>query len=408
MTEIVLGVAMFTAVILALIALLMAARSKLVATGDVTITINEDPDKALRVPAGGTLLAKLAESQIFIPSACGGKGACGVCEVVVKEGGGDLLPTETGYISRGEAKRGCRLACQVKVKGDMKIEIAPEVFSVRKWKCRVISNRNVATFIKELKLALPEGEEVPFRAGGYVQLECPPHQVSYRDFAIDEPFRADWDKFDLWRFRSGCAETVTRAYSMANYPMEKGILLFTIRIAFPPGYKEDIPPGIMSSWVFNLKEGDEVTVSGPFGEFFARETEAEMCFIGGGAGMAPMRSHIFDQFHRLHTKRKATYWYGARSLKEAFYQDEFDAIAKANPNFTWHLALSEPLPEDNWTGYTGFIHQVLLERYLKDHPAPEDIEYYMCGPGPMTKAVINMLLDLGVERENIMLDDFGN
>lgn len=408
MTVIILGVAMFTAVILALIALLMAARSKLVATGDVTITINEDPDKALRVPAGGTLLAKLAESQIFIPSACGGKGACGVCEVVVKEGGGDLLPTETGYISRGEAKRGCRLACQVKVKGDMKIEIAPEVFSVKKWKCRVISNRNVATFIKELKLALPEGEEVPFRAGGYVQLECPPHRLEFRDFAIEEPFRADWDKFDLWRFKSGCAETVTRAYSMANYPMEKGILLFTIRIAFPPGYKEDIPPGIMSSWVFNLKEGDEVTVSGPFGEFFARETDAEMCFIGGGAGMAPMRSHIFDQFHRLRTKRKATYWYGARSLKEAFYQDEFDAIAKANPNFTWHLALSEPLPEDNWTGYTGFIHQVLLERYLKDHPAPEDIEYYMCGPGPMTKAVINMLLDLGVERENIMLDDFGN
>lgn len=408
MTVIILGVAMFTAVILALIALLMAARSKLVATGDVTITINEDPDKALRVPAGGTLLAKLAESQIFIPSACGGKGACGVCEVVVKEGGGDLLPTETGYISRGEAKRGCRLACQVKVKGDMRIEIAPEVFSVRKWKCRVVSNRNVATFIKELKLALPEGEEVPFRAGGYVQIECPPHQLAFRDFAIDEAFRADWDKFDLWRFRSGCAETVTRAYSMANYPMEKGILLFTIRIAFPPGYKEDIPPGIMSSWVFNLKEGDEVTVSGPFGEFFARESEAEMCFIGGGAGMAPMRSHIFDQFHRLHTKRKATYWYGARSLKEAFYQDEFDAIAKANPNFTWHLALSEPLPEDNWKGYTGFIHQVLLERYLKDHPAPEDIEYYMCGPGPMTKAVINMLLDLGVERENIMLDDFGN
>ncbi|MCM2328897.1 MAG: NADH:ubiquinone reductase (Na(+)-transporting) subunit F [Lysobacter sp.] len=408
MTEIVLGVVMFTAVILALIALLMAARSKLVATGDVTITINEDPDKALRVPAGGTLLAKLAESQIFIPSACGGKGACGVCEVIVKEGGGDLLPTETGYISRGEAKRGCRLACQVKVKGDMRIEIAPEVFSVKKWKCRVISNRNVATFIKELKLALPEGEEVPFRAGGYVQLECPAHQVSFRDFAIEDPFRADWDKFDLWRFKSGCGETVTRAYSMANYPMEKGILLFTIRIAFPPGYREDIPPGIMSSWVFNLKEGDEVTVSGPFGEFFARETKAEMCFVGGGAGMAPMRSHIFDQFHRLHTNRKATYWYGARSLKEAFYQDEFDAIAKANPNFQWHLALSEPMPEDNWKGYTGFIHQVLHEQYLKDHPAPEDIEYYMCGPGPMTKAVINMLLDLGVERENIMLDDFGN
>jgi Na+-transporting NADH:ubiquinone oxidoreductase subunit F len=408
MTEIVLGIAMFTIVILALVLLLMAARSKLVATGDVTITINEDPDKALKVPAGGTLLAKLADKGIFIPSACGGKGACGVCEVLVRSGGGDLLPTETGFISRGEAKRGCRLACQVKVKSDMAIEIAPEIFSVKKWRCRVVSNRNVATFIKELKLALPEGEEVPFRAGGYVQLECPPHQLSYREFAIEEPFRADWDKFDLWRFKSGCEATVTRAYSMANYPMEKGIVLFNIRIAFPPGYREDIPPGIMSSWVFNLKEGDEVTVSGPFGEFFARDTDAEMCFVGGGAGMAPMRSHIFDQFHRLRTRRKATYWYGARSLKEAFYQDEFDAIARDFPNFRWHLALSEPLPEDNWKGYTGFIHQVLYDEYLKNHPAPEDIEYYMCGPGPMTKAVISMLLDLGVERENIMLDDFGN
>ncbi len=408
MTEIVLGVLMFTAVVLLLVVTLMVARSKLVASGDVTITINEDPDKALRVPAGSTLLSSLADNHIFIPSACGGKGACGVCEVVVKSGGGDLLPTETGFISRGEAKRGCRLACQVKVKGDMAIEIAPEVFSVRKWKCRVVSNRNVATFIKELKLALPEGEEVPFRAGGYVQIECPPHQLDFRGFAIEEPFRADWDRFDLWRFKSACTEPVTRAYSMANYPMEKGILLFTIRIAFPPGYRLEIPPGIMSSWIFNLKPGDEVTVSGPFGEFFARETDAEMCFIGGGAGMAPMRSHIFDQFHRLRTKRKATYWYGARSLKEAFYQDEFDAIAKANPNFQWHLALSEPLPEDNWKGYTGFIHQVLHDEYLKNHPAPEDIEYYMCGPGPMTKAVIGMLLDLGVERENIMLDDFGS
>lgn len=408
MTEIALGVVTFTAIILGLVAILLAARSKLVASGDVTILVNDDPAKALKVPAGGTLLNKLADSGIFIPSACGGKGACGVCEVVVKEGGGELLPTEEGYISRGEAKRGCRLACQVKVKGDMKIEIAPEIFDVRKWKCKVISNRNVATFIKELKLALPEGEDVPFRAGGYVQIECPPHQVSFKDFAIEKPYREDWDKFDLWRFKSGCTETVTRAYSMANYPNEKGILLFTIRIAFPPGYKEDIPPGIMSSWVFNLKEGDEVTVSGPFGEFFARDTNAEMCFIGGGAGMAPMRSHIFDQFHRLHTKRKATYWYGARSLKEAFYQDEFDAIAKANPNFTWHLALSEPLPEDNWTGYTGFIHNVLRDEYLKNHPAPEDIEYYMCGPGPMNNAVIAMLLDLGVERENIMLDDFGS
>ncbi|MGE5339556.1 MAG: NADH:ubiquinone reductase (Na(+)-transporting) subunit F [Gemmatimonadota bacterium] len=407
MSEILVGVAMFTGVILALVALLLGAKRKLVASGDVSIVINDDGANALRVPAGGTLLGALADNRIFIPSACGGKGACGVCEVVVREGGGDLLPTETGYITPGEARHGHRLACQVKVKRDLKIEIAPEVFNVRKWKCRVVSNRNVATFIKELKLALPEGEEVPFRAGGYVQIECPPHRLQFRTFDIDPQYRADWDKFELWRFGSATDSVVTRAYSMANYPLEKGILLFTIRIAFPPGYREDLPPGIMSSWVFNLKPGDEVTVSGPFGEFFARETDAEMCFIGGGAGMAPMRSHIFDQFHRLHTKRKVSYWYGARSLREAFYVDEFDRLQSDHRNFRWHLALSEPLPEDKWTGPTGFIHQVLYDNYLKDHPAPEDIEYYMCGPGPMTKAVISMLLDLGVDRENILLDDFG-
>jgi Na+-transporting NADH:ubiquinone oxidoreductase subunit F len=295
----------------------------------------------------------------------------------------------------------------VKVKRDMKIEIAPEVFSVRKWQCRVVSNRNVATFIKELKLALPPGEEVPFRAGGYVQLNCPPHELSFRTFDIDPQFRDVWDRFDLWRFRSVVTAPVERAYSMANYPNEKGILLFTIRIAFAPDYREDIPPGIMSSWVFNLKPGDEVTVAGPYGEFFARETHKEMCFIGGGAGMAPMRSHIFDQLKRLHSKRRMTFWYGARSLREAFYVDEFAQLAHENPNFRWHLALSEPLPEDNWDGPVGFIHNVLHERYLKDHPAPEDIEYYMCGPGPMNKAVIAMLLSLGVDRENIMLDDFG-
>jgi Na+-transporting NADH:ubiquinone oxidoreductase subunit F len=389
MLDIVLAVVMFTGVVLLLVAVLLGARRKLVATGEVAILINDDSSKILKTPAGGTLLGALADNKIFIPSACGGKGACGVCEVIVKEGGGDLLPTETGFISPGEARRGCRLACQVKVKGDMKIEVAPEVFSVRKWSCRVVSNRNVATFIKELKLALPEGEEVPFRAGGYVQLECPPHQI------------------DLWRFTSGCAETITRAYSMANYPLEKGILLFTIRVAFPPDYRQDIPPGIMSSWVFNLKPGDEVTVSGPFGEFFARNTKNEMVFVGGGAGMAPLRSHIFDQFLRLHTDRKVTYWYGARSLREAFYVEEFEKLAAEHPNFTWHLALSEPLAEDNWTGMTGFIHKVLYDEYLKSHPAPEDIEYYMCGPGPMTKAVISMLIDLGVDRENILLDDFG-
>ena len=407
MSEILAGVAMFTVVVLALVALLLTARRRLVPSGEVTVTINDDPAKALKVAAGDTLLGTLASRKIFIPSACGGKGACGVCEVIVKSGGGALLPTETGFINRGEARRGCRLACQVKVKRDMQIEIAPEVFSVRKWTCRVVSNRNVATFIKELKLALPEGEEVPFRAGGYVQLECPPHSLEFTTFDVEPEYRADWDKFDLWRFRSVLAEPIERAYSMANYPLEKGILLFTIRIAFPPGYRTDIPPGIMSSWVFNLKPGDAITVSGPYGEFFARDTDKEMCFVGGGAGMAPMRSHIFDQLKRLRTSRKMTFWYGARSLKEAFYIDEFDALAAANPNFAWHLALSEPLPEDQWTGPTGFIHNVLHDRYLKDHPAPEDIEYYMCGPGVMNKAVIQMLLSLGVDRENILLDDFG-
>ncbi len=407
MNEILSGVTMFTVVVLALVALLLGARRKLVQSGDVTITINDDPSLSLKVAAGNTLLGTLGDNKIFIPSACGGKGACGVCEVIVKEGGGTLLPTETGFINRGEAKRGCRLACQVKVKRDMAIEIPAEVFNVRKWTCKVISNRNVATFIKELKLALPEGEEVPFRAGGYMQLECPPHDIDFKTFDIEAPYRDDWDKFDLWRFKSKLVEPIERAYSMANYPLEKGQLLFTIRIAFPPGYKTEIPPGIMSSYVFNLKPGDELTVSGPFGEFFARDTNKEMCFIGGGAGMAPMRSHIFDQLKRLHSPRKMTFWYGARSMKEAFYVEEFDALQAANPNFKWHLALSEPLPEDNWTGSVGFIHNVLRDQYLSKHAAPEDIEYYMCGPGVMNKAVIDMLLSLGVDRENIMLDDFG-
>jgi Na+-transporting NADH:ubiquinone oxidoreductase subunit F len=393
--------------VLTLVALLLGARRRLVQSGDVMITINDDPAKALKVAAGDTLLGTLSNHKIFIPSACGGKGACGVCEVIVKSGGGTLLPTETGFINRGDAKRGCRLACQVKVKRDMAVEIAPEIFDVRKWRCKVVSNRNVATFIKELKLALPEGQEVPFRAGGYVQLECPPYQIDFKSFDIEAPYREDWDKFDLWRFKSVLTEPIERAYSMANFPLEKGQLLFTVRIAFPPGYRSEIPPGIMSSYVFNLKPGDELTVSGPFGEFFARETNKEMCFIGGGAGMAPMRSHIFDQLKRLKSTRKMSFWYGARSLKEAFYVEEFDALAAANPNFEWHLALSEPLPEDQWAGATGFIHNVLREQYLNKHPAPEDIEYYMCGPGVMNKAVIDMLLSLGVDRENILLDDFG-
>ncbi len=407
MTTIIMGVIMFCAVIISLVAVVLAAKAKLVASGDVSITINGDPDSALTTPAGGTLLGTLAANKIFIPSACGGKGSCGVCKVNVKDGGGSMLSTEEGWINRGEAKEGCRLSCQVKVKNDMSIEIPAEVFSVRKWTCKVRSNDNVATFIKELVLELPEGESVPFRAGGYIQIECPPHELKYKDFAVEEEYRPDWDKFNIWQYESKVPETVTRAYSMANYPEEKGIIMLNVRVATPPPRTEGIPPGIMSSYIFNLKPGDEVTISGPFGEFFAHETEREMCFIGGGAGMAPMRSHIFDQFRRIKTNRKATFWYGARSLREMFYQEDFDSIQAENPNFTWHTALSEPLPEDNWTGYTGFIHQVLLENYLKDHPAPEDIEYYLCGPPMMLTACTNMLHDLGVEDEMIEYDDFG-
>jgi Na+-transporting NADH:ubiquinone oxidoreductase subunit F len=289
----------------------------------------------------------------------------------------------------------------------MKIEVEPEIFNVRKWQCRVRSNRSVATFIKELVLELPEGEVVPFRAGGYIQIECPPHEVHYKDFDIGEEYRADWDKYNVWRYTSKVDEGVTRAYSMANYPEEKGIIMLNVRIASPPPNKPDVPPGIMSSYIFSLKPGDEVTISGPFGEFFAKDTDNEMVFIGGGAGMAPMRSHIFDQFRRLHTTRKVSFWYGARSLCEAFYQEDFDSIAAENDNFEWHLALSEPLPSDNWDGLTGFIHQVVYDNYLKDHPAPEDCEYYMCGPPMMNSACIRMLTDLGVEPENILLDDFG-
>jgi Na+-transporting NADH:ubiquinone oxidoreductase subunit F len=408
MTAIVAGVVVFTAVVLALVGLLLAAKRRLMPSGDVTITINEDASKALRVASGETLLSVLARNQIFIPSACGGKGSCGVCKVDVREGGGSILPTETSFVSRGEQKRGCRLACQVKVKHDMRIEVAPEIFDVRKWECTVLHNRNVSTFIKELKLALPEGEDVPFRAGGYVQIQCPPHEISFREFDVEPDFREEWDRFDLWRFRSVVGEPVERAYSMANYPLERGILLFTIRIAFPPDYREDIPPGKMSSWLFNLKPGDKVTVSGPYGEFFARDSGKEMCFVAAGAGMAPMRAHIFDQLLRLKSNRKMVFWYSARNLKESFYREEFDRLAAEYPNFSWHLVLSEPRPEDNWTGPVGLVrHNVLRDMYLKNHPAPEDIEYYLCGPKVMNDAVIKLAMDYGVDRENILLDDFG-
>jgi len=405
--EIVAGVIGFTVVIVSLVIVLMVAKARLVASGEVTIDINGDPEKALRTPAGSTLLGTLAANQIFVPSACGGKGSCGVCTLTVCEGGGSILPTELSHISRGEARDGLRLSCQVKVKQDMSIEVAPEVLDVKKWRCKVRSNENVATFIKELILELPAGESVPFRAGGYIQIECPPHEVDYRDFEVEKEYHDDWDKFDIWRYRSVVNESEERAYSMANYPEERGIIMLNVRVASPPPRQPDVPPGIMSSYIFGLKPGDEVTISGPYGEFFAKDTDKEMIFIGGGAGMAPMRSHIFDQFKRIETDRKVSFWYGARSLREAFYNDDFDAIEAEHENFEWHLALSEPLEEDAWTGLKGFIHQVLYDEYLKDHSAPEDCEYYLCGPPMMNEAVQAMLEDLGVEPENIAFDDFG-
>jgi len=402
---IVVGVGMFTAIVLALVAIILFARSQLVSSGDVQIEINGE--KTITVPAGGKLLQTLSEGGLFLPSACGGGGTCAQCKCIVNDGGGSMLPTEEGHFTRRDAAEGWRLSCQTAVKQDMKIEVPEEVFGVKQWECTVESNPNVATFIKELTLKLPEGENVDFRAGGYVQLECPPHLVQYKDFDVDEEYRGDWERFGFFKMQSEVKETVIRAYSMANYPDEKGIVKFNIRIATPPPGSEGIPAGQMSSWVFNLKPGDKVTVYGPFGEFFAKDTDAEMVFIGGGAGMAPMRSHLFDQLKRLGSKRKISFWYGARSMREMFYQDEYDQLAAENDNFDWHVALSDPQPEDNWQGMTGFIHNVLFEEYLKDHPAPEDCEYYMCGPPMMNAAVIQMLTDLGVEPENILLDDFG-
>ncbi|AWO77946.1 MULTISPECIES: NADH:ubiquinone reductase (Na(+)-transporting) subunit F [Serratia] len=405
--EIILGVAMFTAIVMVLVLLILFAKSKLVNTGDIAVEINGDLDKSFHAPAGDKLLNMLSSQGIFVSSACGGGGSCGQCRVVIKEGGGDILPTELSHINKREAKEGCRLACQVNVKQNLKIELPEEIFGVKKWECEVISNDNKATFIKELKLKIPDGEDVPFRAGGFIQIEAPAHDISYADFDVPQEYRGDWDKFNLFRYRSTVNDTTVRAYSMANYPEEKGIIMLNVRIATPPPNNPDVPPGIMSSYIWSLKPGDKVTISGPFGEFFAKDTDAEMIFIGGGAGMAPMRSHIFDQLKRLNSKRKITFWYGARSLREMFYEDDFNQLQAENENFTWHVALSDPQPEDNWTGYTGFIHNVLLENYLKNHPAPEDCEFYMCGPPMMNAAVIKMLKDLGVEDENIMLDDFG-
>ncbi|QPK64504.1 NADH:ubiquinone reductase (Na(+)-transporting) subunit F [Methylomonas sp. LL1] len=405
MLEIALGVIFFTVIVIALVFLIIGAKNKLVASGDVEILINHE--KKIHVPVGAKLLTALADNQLFVSSACGGGGTCGQCKVKVHSGGGDILPTEQSHITKREAAHGERLACQVSVKQNMDIEVEDSVFGVKKWECTVKSNDNVATFIKELVLELPEGEAINYRAGGYIQIECPPHVSKYADMDIAEEYRPDWDKFNLWRYVSEVNEPVLRAYSMASYPEEKEIML-NVRVASPPpGAPDGIPPGKMSSFIFNLKPGDKVFVSGPYGEFFAKDTDNEMVFIGGGAGMAPMRSHIFDQLRRLKSKRKMTFWYGARSKREMFYVEDFDMLAKENDNFEWHVALSDPLPEDNWKGYTGFIHNVLFEEFLKNHPNPEDCEYYMCGPPIMNSSVINMLIANGVDPENIFLDDFG-
>lgn len=405
-TTVILGVVMFTVTVLFLVGVILFARSRLVSTGDVTIYINDDPDKSVHVPAGGKLLTTLASKGIFLASACGGGGTCAQCRCRVLEGGGSILSTEEGHFTRGEIREDWRLSCQVAVKQDLKIEVPEDAIGVKRWECEVTANPNVATFIKELNLKLPEGEDVDFKAGGYVQLEIPPYQMKYSEIDVEDEYHGDWDRFKVWDNFSNVDEETIRAYSMANYPEEKGILKFNIRIASPPP-GSDVPAGKMSSYVFNLKPGDKLTVFGPYGEFFVKDTPAEKIWIGGGAGMAPLRSQIFDELLRKGSKTKMSYWYGARSLREMFYTEEFDKLAEEYDNFEWHVALSDPLPEDNFDGHVGFIHQVVLENYLMSHPAPEDCEYYLCGPPPMTAAVLQMLEDLGVEPENILLDDFG-
>ena len=406
-TEILAGVAMFTVIVLILVVVILTARLLLVPSGEVQVRINDDDEKTVTVAPGGKLLTTLAAKEIFLPSACGGQGTCGQCKCRVLEGGGDILPTERDFMTRKEVREGVRLACQVPVKQDMAVEVAPEILDVKRWECTVRSNRNVATFIKELVLELPPGEQVAFKAGGYIQIECPPHSLAYEEFDIPERFREDWDRYNLWKYTSKVDAVTTRAYSMANYPEEKGLVKLNVRIATPPPGKNNVPPGIMSSFIFNLKPGDKVNVFGPFGEFFIQDTKAEMVYIGGGAGMAPLRSHIFELLKHRNSDRRISYWYGARSLREVFYADEFEQLQAKHPNFRWNLALSDPQPEDQWTGSTGFIHNVLFEEYLKKHPTPEECEYYFCGPPQMSSAVVGLLDDLGVEKDNIFFDDFG-
>jgi Na+-transporting NADH:ubiquinone oxidoreductase subunit F len=404
---IVLSLFVFTGVTVTLVALIIGLKSKLVAQGDVTIRINGDDSKSVALPAGGTLLSSLGSAGIYLPSACGGRGTCAMCRCQVLEGAGDILPQESGYFSRKEVAEHWRLACQVKIKNDVSIHVPEDVLSIQKFTCTVISNGNVATFIKELHMQIDEGKRLNFRAGGYIQLYVPDFSLSFRDFEIEKEYHSDWDKYNLWRYNASNSDEIFRAYSMANHPAEGNVIKLNIRIATPPPGK-DVSPGIASSYVFGLKPGDRVTVSGPYGEFFAQDTDREMMYIGGGAGMAPLRSHIFDLFDTKKTKRRVTFWYGARSLREIFYQSDFERIERENPNFNFHIALSEPLPEDNWKGYIGFIHQVVFEHYLKTHPDPTEIEYYMCGPPPMIAAVQRMLDDLGVEKDMIHFDDFGS
>ena len=404
--EIALGIVAFTLIVNMMIFVILFARTRLVSTGDVTVEINGDPEKTITVPAGGKLLQTLAEQDLFLSSACGGGGTCAQCKCQVFDGGGSILATEEAHFNNREKKDFWRLSCQVPVKSDMKITVPDEVFGAKKWETTVKSNENVATFIKELILELPEGEAVGFDAGGYVQMEIPAYEADYKNFEIEKEYLEDWEKFKVLENKSIVKEPVIRAYSMANYPEEKGIMKFNIRIASPPP-GTDFPPGEASSYLFNLKKGDKLTIFGPFGEFMAKDTQNEMVFIGGGAGMAPLRSHIFDQLLRLDSSRKISFWYGARSLKEMFYDEEFRELEQKYENFSYHTALSDPLPEDSWSGYTGFISHVLHDNYLVNHPTPEDCEYYMCGPPMMMDAAFKMLDSLGVEPENIMFDDFG-
>jgi len=404
------SITVFLIIILLLVAILLVAKKKLTPQGDVKITVNGE--KEIVTTPGSSLLATMSAEKIFLPSACGGGGTCGMCECKVIEGGGSILPTEAPFFSRKQQLSNYRLACQVKVREDMSIEIPAEVFGIKKWECTVVSNNNVATFIKEFVVKLPEGETMDFRSGGYIQIDVPQITVDFKDMIIDDEYKGDWDKFKMWDLQMKNPEPIYRAYSMANHPAEGNIVMLNIRIATPPfdrkvGGFMKVNPGICSSFIFSRKPGDKVMVSGPYGEFFIKPTEKEMMFIGGGAGMAPMRSHIFDQFHTKKTSRKATFWYGGRSKRELFYVDQFEAIEKDFPNFKFHIALSEPQKEDNWTGYTGFIHQVIHDEYLVHHEEPEEIEYYLCGPPMMNDAVFHMLDEMGVPKEMIAFDDFG-